>query len=177
MAILRTTLEIVRQQLNDTLRNIDPRPDDWVILSNIMDQAGREFPETRDKVVMVLANMRSETSISGLPQSGPVEAGRVGVVAPPLYVDLFVLFYANFADRNYIEGLTMISRVIAFFQQNPVFTRDNLPDLDPVIDKLRFEFTNLDLGSLNHLMGNLGVKYLPSAYYKVSMIPFQSNLG
>jgi hypothetical protein len=111
-----------------------------------------------------------------LPQSGPVEAGRVGVVAPPLYVDLFVLFYANFADRNYIEGLTMISRVIAFFQQNPVFTRDNLPDLDPVIDKLRFEFTNLDLGSLNHLMGNLGVKYLPSAYYKVSMIPFQSNL-
>jgi len=71
----------------------------------------------------------------------------------------------------------MISRTIAFFRQNPVFTHDNLPSLDANIDKLTVEFTSLDLASLHCLMRNMGAKYLPSAYYKVRMIPFYEGMG
>jgi hypothetical protein len=69
----------------------------------------------------------------------------------------------------------MISQTISFFQQNPWFTHDNVPGLDPVIDKLTFEMTNLDLVDLSYLISMTGTKYLPSVYYKVRLLPFQSG--
>ena len=124
---------------------------------------------------MFLANIQHETIISTYNRTTPVKDDQYAVVAPPLYIDLFVLFFANFYDKNYTEGLGMIARTISFFQQNPWFTHNNLPGLDPVIDKLTFEFTNLEVTGVNYLMGLTGAKYLPSAFYKVRMIPFTSD--
>jgi len=113
-------------------------------------------------------------AVSAEPVSG--EKHQLALIPPPLYIDLYVLFYANFAERNYAEGLDAISRTISFFQQNPRFTRDNLPGLDPAIDKLTFEFFNLDLQTQSRLMESMGAKYLPSVYYKVRMIPFHNEV-
>ncbi|MGA2650875.1 MAG: DUF4255 domain-containing protein [Terracidiphilus sp.] len=178
MAMIQTTLELIRRELNQRLLVGDPRSEDWVILSNIVGLNGEPFPEAQNKVVMCLANIQHETIISTYQRGAPVAGGdRIGVVPPPLYIDLFVLFYANFGDGNYRQGLDMISQTIAFFQQNVWFTRENLPGLDGRIDKLSFEFTNLDLAELHCLMGNMGAKYLPSVYYKVRMIPFNDGNG
>src|SRR5436853_173538 len=118
---------------------------------------------------MFLANIQHETAISTYNSTVPAKSGGgYVVVTPPLYIDLFVLFYANFLNNNYREGLGIISRTISFFQQNPWFTHANLPDLDPIIDKLTLEMTNLDVTDLNYLMGLMGTKYLPSVYYKNS---------
>jgi len=176
MAVIGTTLELVRTKLNEFFRNADPKEEDWVILSNVVDHVGSLYEEAKDKIVMFLANIQHETTISTYNPTVPAKGGdRYVVVTPPLYIDLFVLFYANFYDKNYREGLGMISRTISFFQQNPWFNHDNLPGLDPIIDKLTFEMTNLDVTDLNYLMGLIGTKYLPSAYYKVRMIPFRSD--
>lgn len=174
MSAIQTTLELVKQKLNEFFRNADPKADDWVILSNIVDHEGHPHDPAKDKVVMCLANIQHETTISTYNRATPVKGDQYAVVAPPLYIDLYVLFFANFYNKNYPEGLGMISRTISFFQQNPVFTHDSLPGLDPVIDKLTFEMFNLDMTGLNYLMGLMGAKYLPSAYYKVRMIPFDS---
>jgi hypothetical protein len=69
----------------------------------------------------------------------------------------------------------MLSRTIAFFQQNPVFTHDRLPGLAPEVDKIALDFVNLDLTQTNHLMGMLGLKYLPSALYRLRMLTFASD--
>jgi hypothetical protein len=175
MGAIQTTLELIRQKLNEFFSNADPREEDWVILSNVVDQEGRPYEPAKDKLVMFLANIQHETTISTYNRTTPVKGDQYAVVAPPLYIDLFVLFFANFYDKNYREGLGMISRTISFFQRNPWFTHDNLPGLDPVIDKLTLEMTNLDMTSLNYLMGLAGTKYLPSAFYKVRMIPFSSE--
>jgi Pvc16 N-terminal domain len=172
MGAIQTTLELVRQKLNEFFRNADPKEDDWVILSNIVDHEGHPYEPAKDKVVMCLANIQYETAISTYNRTTPVKGDQYAIVAPPLYIDLYVLFLANFYNKNYPEGLGMISRTISFFQQNPWFTHDNLPGLDPVIDKLTFEMTNLEVTGLNYLMGLMGAKYLPSAFYKVRMIPF-----
>lgn len=173
-AVIQTTLELIRQKLNEFFRNADPKEDDWVILSNVADHEGHPYDEAKDKLVMYLANIQHETVISTYSRTTPVKGDQYAIVAPPLYIDLYVLFLANFYNKNYREGLGIISRTISFFQQSPVFTRDSLPGLDPVIEKLTFEMFNLDLTALNHLMGLMGAKYLPSAYYKVRMIPFDS---
>jgi len=169
--VIQTTLELVRQKLNESLRNADPVMDDWVILSNIADHAGRPYEPAQNKIVMILAGIQQETTITNLPPARRVSE----VAAPTLYVDLFVLFLANFYDGNYPAGLGMISETISFFQQHPVFTPDNLPGLDPAIDKLTFEMNNLALADLNDLMQMIGAKYLPSVYYRVRMIPFTNE--
>jgi hypothetical protein len=175
MSLIHQSLKLVKQRMNETLSNRYPRSEEWVILSNIVDPDGNLFEDTRNKVVMVLANIQHETIISTYNRTVPNRNDTYSIVTPPLYIDLFVLFYANFFDRNYGEGLTMISETISFFQQYPVFTQDTLPGLDPVIDKLRFEMVNLAVSDLNYLMGMMSAKYLPSVYFKVRLLPFQSD--
>jgi|SRR5215213_1659437 len=174
MGAILTTLELIRQKLNESFKNAHPRNDDWVVLSNIVDQQGHPYEEAKQKVVMLLANIQNEAMISTYNRTVPIQGDQFAVVAPPLYVDLYLLFFANFENKNYTEGLEMISETISFFQQNPWFTPDTLPGLDPDVKKLAFEFSNLEMTDLNYLMGMLGAKYLPSVYYKVRMIPFQS---
>jgi Pvc16 N-terminal domain len=165
--MIRRVLELIRNQLNSHFQNIDSSDEDWVILSNVVDCEGHPFEEAKGKIVMFLANITHETIVSNSAARTPLP--------PPLYIDLFILFFANFYNENYRYGLEMISRTISFFQQNPWFTHDNMPDLDPSIDKLTMEMTNLDLREINYLMSALDTKYLPSVYYKLRMIPFASD--
>lgn len=175
MGNIQTTLELIRQKLNEAFRNADPRNEDWVILSNIVDQEGQAYEQAKDKVVMFLANIKYETIISTYNPTVATKSSQYAMITPPLYIDLFLLFFANFNDKNYPEGLGVISKTISFFQQNPLFTRENLPGLDDEIDKLTFEMVNLEMTDLNYLMGMIGAKYLPSIYYKVRVIPFRSG--
>jgi Pvc16 N-terminal domain len=172
MMLILNALECVRQRLNSALHNANPRNDEWVVLSNVLDQKGQEVPEATDKIVMFLANITHETIQSTYTSAIPSGGSRYAIVSPPLYINLYVLFYANLA---YKVALSTISATISFFQQMPTFTRDSLPGLDPQIDKLSFEFTNLDITELNYVMGLLGTKYLPSVYYKVRLLPFQGD--
>ncbi|MEM9596575.1 MAG: DUF4255 domain-containing protein [Acidobacteriota bacterium] len=175
MGNIFTVLELVRSRLNESIRDVADGADDWVILSNIVEPGGAPYDEAKDKVVMFLANIQHETSISTYQRNKPVGNETYASVPAPLYINLYVLFMANFFNRNYAEGLSLISRVISFFQQNPVFTHQSLPSLDPSIDKLTFEMVNLDEVGLNYLLGLVGCKYLPTTYYKLRMIPFQTD--
>jgi hypothetical protein len=174
MDLIQTTLEQIRQKLSEFIGNAIDGDEQWVILSNIVDHENRLYDKAKNKVVMFLANIQHETTVSTYKRAVPT-GDQYAVVTPPLYIDLFVLFFANFYDKNYPEGLGMISQTISFFQQNPWFTHDNVPGLDPVIDKLTFEMTNLELADLSYLISMTGTKYLPSVYYKVRLLPFQGG--
>jgi hypothetical protein len=181
MSAIQSALERIRAKLDSSFKIADPRTEDWVILSNLMDHAGNPYIGAQGKMVMFLAGIQHETVVNThggrtTPISGDKSGGiQHGIVSPPLYVNLLVLFFANFYNENYPVGLGMISRTIGFFQQNPFFTHDTLPGLDPAIDKLTLELMNLDLTQANYLMGMMGVKYLPAVLYRVRMIPFRSD--
>lgn len=176
MSEIRGTLEQIRRRLDESIRNAHPRPGEWVVLSNIVDDSGSPAEHVKDKLVMVLANMQKETVVSTYsPAAANARAGSYSIIAPPLYLNLFILFYANFTDLTYPEGLGVISHAISYFQQNPWFTHETLPELDPRIDKLTFEFANLDPVEANYLVGMMGARYLPCIFYKVRVIPFQAD--
>ncbi|WP_315833147.1 DUF4255 domain-containing protein [Bradyrhizobium prioriisuperbiae] len=175
MELIRSVCELICQSLNSFFQNIDRNDEDWVILSNIVDHDGAICQGARDKIVMVVTNITHETIISTYNSTARANSSTYAVVQPPLYIDLFILFFANFHDKRYAQGLGMISKTISFFQQNPWFTHANMPGLDAKIDKITMEITNLDLLQVNYLMGMLGTKYLPSVYYKLRMIPFSSD--
>ena len=175
MSDIRKTLEAVRRRLNESLHSVLPRSEDWVVLSNFVDHEGRPCESARDKLVMFLANVKHETVISTYNRHAPIRDNRYAALAPPVYIDLFLLFSANFWDKSYPEGLEILSLAISFFQQNPCFTRDALPSLPAGVEKLAFEIANLDLTELNYLVSMAGTKYLPSVFYKVRTIPFSGD--
>jgi hypothetical protein len=176
MNIIQTSLTLIRDRLNEYFQAADPSPDAWVTLSNIVEQNGQMLDSTRNKIVIFLANIQQDTTISTWNPAKPVAGAKFVLVPPPLYVNLYLLIYANFGGHNYPQGVGMISKAIQFFQENPYFTHRNLPGLPTAVDQLAFELTNLDAVGLSYLMGLAGVKYLPSLYYKVRTFPFQSDV-
>jgi hypothetical protein len=86
------------------------------------------------------------------------------------------MFVANFPDPNYIESLRYISLVLEFFQGTQLFNSSNLPMLSANVDKLSFEFINFSFDELNSVWSLMGLKYMPSAMYKLKLLTFTNNL-
>lgn len=176
MGSIDTSLRLICRRLDEYFQNIDRRVSEpWVSLSNIVGPTGDSFKDAENKIVMFLANIGRDTTISTFNRSVPTGGDSYAAVTPPVYVVLHVLFYANFYDGNYREGLWAISNTISFFQQNPYFTQDNLPGLPREIDKLAFDLVHLDPTDTERIMTLAAVNYLPSAYYRIRLIPFRSD--
>lgn len=174
MASILRVLEVIRQLSNEYMQNLDRRSDDWVVLTSVVDHDGSVNDAARDKIVMTVYNITRENTISTYV---PTRSGgdSLAIVQPPIYIDLHLMFMANFTKLAYRDGLEAISRIIAFFQQNPVFHQANAPDLDVEIDKVTLELISPDPVEVNYIMSMLGTKYLPSVFYKLRMIPFAST--
>ncbi|MGO4711428.1 DUF4255 domain-containing protein [Bradyrhizobium sp. 2TAF24] len=172
MTILQSTLDLLRARLDAAFQVSDPRAEDWVMLTNPVELDGRISEHARNKVIMSLVGLQSEPTAAPSPGFSPATGDRFARVAAPLHLNAFVLFLANFTEGNYATGLGMLSRTISFFQQSPVFTPDRLPGLPREVDRIVLDFVNLDLMQTNYLMGMLGLKYLPSALYRLRMLTF-----
>lgn len=172
---IRTTLELIRSTLNQSFGNAAPRSDDWVVLANLVEPSGSVNQDALGKVVMFLVNIQHETVVSSFNHLAKLPGDRYAAVSPPLYIDLLVMFVANFSGRNYPDGLAAISRTIGFFQQNPWFDHTTMPGLDPAVEKLTLEMINLDVTQVNDLIGLAGIRYLPLVCYRLRMLPFVSS--
>jgi hypothetical protein len=180
MDLLKNVLQTICNLANEYLQNIDRRPDAWLVLTSLVDHDGSLNQAARDKVVMTVYNITREAFASSYTPAaaagpGANPASGLPVTSPPLYLDVHVMFMANFTERSYDDGLAALSRLIGFFQQTPVLTQQNAPDLATAIDQLTLEFENLTPVDVNYVMSMLGTRYLPSAFYKLRMIPFVSS--
>ena len=175
MDLIQLVLELVKAKLDAFLGEAHEGHEGWVVLSNLVDHEGHPADGTKDKLVMYLANIQHETVIGTPGRTAVMGSGQYSIVAPPLYINLWLLIVANFSGKNYPDGLAMISRAIAFLHQNSYFTRENSPTLPAGIEKLALEMVNLDFTELNYLFGVSGAKYLPSVCYKIRLIPFRSD--
>ena len=92
---------------------------------------------------------------------------------PPLHLNALVMLIANFSGSDYATGLRILSRTITFFHQNPVFIPDPQPGLPP--DNIVLDFVNIDLAQTRDSVGMLGLKYLPSALYRMRTLTFSSD--
>jgi len=167
-------MEVICQSANEYLQNIDRRSDDWVVLSSIVNHDGSINESITDKVVMVLYNITRESVVSSYTPARP-GPDSFAIIKPPIYVNLHLMFMANFSSKTYPDGLAAISKIISFFQQNPSFSQSNAPNLEPSIDRLTLDMENLTPVDVNYIMSILGTKYLPSAFYKLRLLPFDST--
>jgi hypothetical protein len=160
--VLPDTLEVVRRRVNQFLLNAEYRSDDWVVLSNALDPDGSAYAAALNKIVMSVTNISREPSHGHVP-------------GQPLVVNVDLGFIANFAAAQYGDGLTALSLVIAGLHQQPLLTPQTAAGLPAELDKVSLEMINLNAADLNHLFGMMGMKYQPSVFYRLRLLPYRAE--
>ena len=167
--MIAQSLNLIVRKFDDYLRTLLGAADNQVILARLTNANSTTPPENDNKIILTVVNMERELTISSYASAQPT-ATALNIVAPPVYINVFVMFSANFAD--YSTGLNYISETISFFQRNPWFSQANLPGLPTEIDKLSFELQNMATQELSELWSMHGGHYLPAVVYKLRMFPF-----
>jgi Pvc16 N-terminal domain len=158
--VLPSTLEVVRQQVNQFLLNAEQRSEDWVMLCNALEPDGSTHARALNKVVMCVTNIGRE------PSHGQMPGQQLDIV-----VDLG--FIANFAAAQYGDGLVALSLVISCLHQQTLYTRQSHAALPTEVEKISLEMVSLSPADLNHLFGMLGLKYQPSVFYRLRLLPYR----
>lgn len=139
-----------------------------------------------DSVVITVVNIEEESTLKNGSTYKRWPDGMARYENRPVYLNLYVLFTANFPggvppNNNYIQSLQRLARVIEFFQGKNVFTPATssvplpavLSDLSkPEVANLKLtaEIYTLTFEQINHLWGSLGGRQIPFVMYKVRLI-------
>ncbi len=161
MDAIRNALEAVCAAANAHLQSLTDRGEAWLVLTSLVGEDGSPNEAARDKLVMTVWGIAGSAAETKSPPAGRGPA----VGAPPLNVDLRLIFMANFAEVTYPDGLAAISRLMAYLHQNPVFDSANAPGLDPSIGPLTMDAVDLGPTDTGCVLGMLGARYLPSVFY------------
>ncbi len=168
--MINEALKFITEKLNNYLKSSFDLVSDGAVLSNIVNSDGSVPVGAHNKVVVTLINVEKETSTkyNGSFHSQQANGTTSTISYPPLFLNLDVLFSANF--DLYEESLKFLSKTILYFQSSPVFTGQQYPDFPSDINKLIFDMEKLSYREAAHLYESLGAKYLPSAIYKMKML-------
>ena len=131
-----------------------------------LNDAGSE--SLKNNIVMGLVNIE-EDRISRQPDNY-VRNPNLVYQKSPVYLNLYVLFVANFDATNYESSLNYITWIVKFFQSQNVFNHVSTPRLPGAVEELIFDMKTLSFQDLNNLWGVLGSKYMPSVLYKVRLL-------
>ena len=173
--MIHSAVTHLTRSLNQYLGRTLHLNEDIVVISNIVEQDGNVAANVDNKMAVYLVNIEQDATPGYSSKQAGGDSGRREVHHPPLHLNLFLMFSANFGGRNYPEALKFLSHTIRFFQKNSVFNHHNSPDLDPGIDKLILDIENLNIKDLSSLWSILSGKYLPSILYRVRMLTFDSS--
>ena len=149
--------------------------DDPLILTNISKyNDGNEFSDDlNNKLIISIVNIE-EDRVAKTPENYIKENSLVRYKNPAIPINLTILFAAT--HNNYETAITLVEKVIRFFQIKYVFTPQNTPELQTInevsninIEKIIFDWVNLNLEQVNQLWSFLGGHYMPSVVMKMRM--------
>jgi hypothetical protein len=165
------SLSCLAEELNEFFRIKLKIQEEKVILSGIINQDGTVAIQGENKLVITLVNIMKDVTGKN---ATPLTVRPAVNNATPLSIHLCIMISAHFSSNNYPEALRFISFVIAFLQEKNVFSHSNTPRLDDNIEKLVFEMETYDADKLNNIWATLGAKYMPSVFYRIRMLTYDS---
>jgi hypothetical protein len=164
-------------ELNRFLMSKHNLTEEKALMSHLVNADGSMAVQETDKIIVTLVSIEAERSKSTTSTYKPTASGGFTRLNPPVDVNIYLLFSAYFTSENYVEGLKFITSVIAFFQSRQgIFTTQNTPSLNGIIDKLNVEMVSPDLRDQSNVWSGIGAKYLPSVLYRVKTMPIEHIL-
>jgi len=127
------------------------------------------FPSGAASILLVNVEqektMRRADPFRGAAADNPNTPVRIN---PEIRLVLSVLFAARF--KQYEVGLKILSGIVQFFQEHPVFRGSDAAPLPSGIKRLAVEQASLPLAAQNEIWSALRTTYHPSVLYRVSML-------
>jgi hypothetical protein len=173
MAMLDQALKCLCDRLEAVFQADHARQDPWVVLTSLLEPDGSPPARLEDRMVVSLVSLQAGPGGSAQFTARQADGPRQPP-APPLYLDAYVVVAANFSRADYLGGLAAISRAISFFQESPVFTPMDSPELPDGLEKLAVEFVSLDFSAAAGLLP-AGLRAMPFALYRLRHLTFESR--
>ena len=132
-------------------------------------------PDNANGVYISLVNVEEETALKNTSHHIR-QNNQVHYKEPPVFLNLYLLF--SFEFQNYSASLLRLSQTIELFQSKRSFSAENEAPANPfppTLERLIFDFCNLNFEQLNHLWGVQGGAYFPSVLYKVRLVRVQRD--
>jgi len=169
-------MSLLLKQLNDYIVQADGTPGApaQAVWGNIAQLDRPEIATELDNhLVLSLVNLEEERALKNGRVSVKIGPNEFGYTNRPVYLNLFLLFAANY--RNYGTGLGRLAQVLRFFQGKQKFTFANSPGTGtPQTALMEFslvmDLLSLSLEEVNHLWGFLGAKQSPFAIYRGRLV-------
>ena len=114
--MIHQVLPFLAKEINTFFKLKYDLNEDKVVLSNIVNPDGSLAIEEQNKVLLSLVNVEEETTVRQGKAYIRSKSGSFSAVAPPVKVNLLLLFSAYFENKNYVEAMKFLSGIIAFFQ-------------------------------------------------------------
>lgn len=175
-------LKFLTNEMNAYLdvQNGPTNNDPLIVLTNVADATGGGWAIPSGKLGVSLINIEEEKVFKDQQSMHRNPSGDFELYNPDIKLNLYMLICANYVsdtglDDKYEQGLKQLSRIISFFQGKYVFTPDNSPTLDPILQKLIVELYSYSFEQQYNFWTILGAKYLPSVLYKVRLVAFQEK--
>jgi hypothetical protein len=148
-------------------------------ISRIDAATGTPAADNQKKVFVTLVNIEEEKTLKNDPfyirTNSASKGDQIEKRNPTLFVNLYVLI--SCAD-DYENALDYIGWTITYLQGKNVFTSDTADAADKYpdgVEKIIMDLFTLNFDQINNLWGVLGGKYLPSALYKIRLLPIQAG--
>jgi hypothetical protein len=165
--MLDNCLEYLCQRINQSLHSTFDLSEDLAIVSAPTDSNKNSTNLNDNKVLIFISGIdRDPFSKPGQMSAYSSRPGGA-ITSKPLYLSISVVVASNFSSTNYTDGLKILSHILAFFQRNPVFNRQNSPDIPELVEQIALEMEVIPEGQLSHMWSMLGSSYLPSCVYQV----------
>ena len=155
--------------------------DEPLILANISKvNDGDDFTVgMQDKLVLSIVNVE-EDKAARIPENFIKQNSLIMYKNPAIHLNITLLFAAT---HNYDNAIPLLEKVIRFFQRKYVFVPADTPEIDQInqvnnftIEKLIFDWMNLNLEQVHQLWTTLGGHYMPSVAFKMRMLTIDDNL-
>lgn len=118
-----------------------------------------------EHVIISLVNIEEESSMKNGLNFRKTQNGGVEYQNRPIYLNLYLLFTANFP--NYGVAITLLGRIIQFFQGQNTFTLSTPEEGE---SQLSLDLYTMTFEQINHLWGSLGGKQIPFVMYKARLV-------
>jgi Pvc16 N-terminal domain len=163
-------IQVIAAELNRSIIDSDNTlPGDNVKIARLNEV---ENSENSKSVVLSMIHFEMENALRNQPvhrKSG----NNIELKEPPVFINTYMMAASSYSD--YGTQLTMLNYAMEFFQSKPYLDQYNLHMQNelpwPVkVEKVIFEWHNLDFDKLNQIWSLNGGKYVPSFLYKVRMM-------
>ncbi len=143
--------------------------EDKAVISALVNQDGSVAMLEENKVLITLVNLEREPT-----PVGPKKDGKQRV-----HINFFVLFSCYFSNANYSEALKFLAFTMNYLNDNSSMDISEGGGARSTSSsgglKVQIEIESLTVDQNSNLWSTIGAKYMPSALYKIRMIPLDSN--